>query len=70
MNTQLPIDYQIVTENFACLVQVDCRGVIMNTAPLLRKFKQQKMPALIAWLKRAFLYYKIHNLEETKLTLQ
>ena len=43
--------WYISTEKFTCGVEVDNKGIIINTAPILNKFKGQNIKNLEKWIK-------------------
>jgi len=43
--------YQIITNKFVAGVEVE-KGKIINTAPILRKFKGQSIEALKGWINK------------------
>jgi len=43
--------YRIITNKFTAGVEVE-KGIIINTAPILRKFKGQKIDSLKRWINK------------------
>jgi hypothetical protein len=57
---------QVVTNNFACLIEVDEYGYIRKAAPLLKIFEQQYIRNLIHWLQNSFIEAKIIDLSDQR----
>jgi hypothetical protein len=43
--------YRILTSKFCCGIEIDNKGIIIKTAPILKKFKGQSIKNLEKWIK-------------------
>ena len=44
--------YRILTNKFTCGIETDNKGLIIRTAPILKKFKDQNIHNLKNWITR------------------
>lgn len=60
------LELQIITDNLACLLIVDDKGIINYAAPILQKFRGQSLRSLLHWSIYNFKKIELINLVDSQ----